>query len=250
MTMTQGTSKEKQAVIAHAELLFTRASETLKGARKQLDDNTAAGALARGHVFELVGYFPQAIECYKAALAIDPELEEAAARLSISQLKAGQFKNSLASAMSLAARNPEFQIRALATNEQVSAMTILGDALVTNDRLNDAIEAYQAARRIAAGAGGAGEDSYAAGRLAQIYLALGEPQKALELAPAYADNPRFHDLSSVMTLGRTSGALLPGIERASLASIVMAADVGRPLMIDHESRLAPLVQGDQSWCAD
>ena len=173
-----------RAVVNHALLLSRRSQETLNQASAKIGDLTAQGAFARGQIFELVGYFDDAAASYQEAIALDHCFDEARARLALAQLKGKQPAKALVTATSLAARNQNLQVLALATDELVSAMTILGDTLVANDRLDDAVHAYEAARVIDAG------DTYAAGRLAELYLAIGEPRKAVSLSSAFSANPR------------------------------------------------------------
>lgn len=228
----------------HARLLSAQSRDTLAKVEGQLADQSAAGALARGKVFELVGYFVEAAHSYVEALSHDKGLAEASARLALALLKSEQRERALSVAMGLAARQSNFKLKALATNEQVSAMTILGDALVANNRLEDAKEAYLAARKIDS------KDSYAAGRLAQIHLAERDYKKALDLRKDFRDNLRFQELNSLLSLGDTSAALLPTFTRESLSHNIASVAVGRPLMVDGEVRCASIVEGAEGWCAD
>jgi tetratricopeptide (TPR) repeat protein len=227
-----------------AGLICRRMTETLQGTSGKLSERSAAGALARGIVFHMASYFEEAIESYKEALALDPALDEAAARLVLAQLKARQYDKALASAMRLSARAPGFELKEMSSNEHTSALTLLGDALAYNGRIDDAIQAYQAARRTSSG------DTFAAGRLAQLYLASGEPKKALEQTKAFAGNPRFRDLSTVLKLGHLSEALLPAFNRASMPDLLMRADPGRPMVVDGAARVAVIAWGDDRWCGE
>lgn len=228
----------------HARLLSSQARETIDKVAGQLSEQSAAGALARGKMFELVGYFPEAVDSYVEALSCDRNNTEASARLALAQLKAEQREKALATATALAARQPAFKFKALVTNEQVSSMTVLGDALVGNGRLEEAKEAYQAARKID------GKDSYAAGRLAELHLANKDFKKALDLRKDFKDNPRFEELNSLMALSDTSDLLLPRFSRESLSLRISAIAVGRPLLVDGMTRFASVVEGDEEWCAD
>lgn len=230
--------------VEHARLLSAQSRDTLSKVDAQLADQSAAGALARGKVFELVGYFAEAANSYVEALSYDRGLAEASGRLALALLKSTQNERALSVAMGLAARQPNFKLGALATDEQVSAMTILGDALVANNRLEDAKEAYVAARKIDS------KDSYAAGRLAQIHLAEKDFKRASELRRDFRDNLRFQELNSLLSLGETSSALLPTVTRESLARNIAGSAVGRPLLVDGEVRCASIVEGDEGWCAD
>jgi tetratricopeptide (TPR) repeat protein len=218
--------------------------ESLDEASKKLNDDSAEGALARGKVFQMAAYFKEAAQCYADALAQDDDLDEAAARLVVAQLKGRQPEKALASAMNIAARKPGFEVKELSSNQVASAMTLLGDALVHNNRPTDAIEAYRAARTESK------RDAFAAGRLAQLLIATGEPKKALEQAKGVAANPRFRDLSRVLALGERNVALLPSFRTGSLIDMIALTDHGRPLFVDGTARSATLAWGDDQWCAD
>lgn len=218
--------------------------ETLKNVGGRLNDHSAAGALARGQVFQLSGYYEDAVESYTEALALDPQLDEAAARLPIAQLLARHPAKALVSAMKLAERNPGFELKEMTSDQHQNAMTILGDALTFNERPKDAIEAYKVARTASK------RDVFAAGRLAQLYLATGEPTKAVEQAKNVGNNPRFGNLARLLSLGQKNAALLP-VSRAGAAIDMLSVTVhGRPLLVEGTARVAPLVWGDDQWCAD
>jgi tetratricopeptide (TPR) repeat protein len=240
-TTPASTKKAAERSTEHAQLLGKRSMETLKAALAEVAKGNAGGALARGRIFELVGYFPEAASSYGDALAVDSESDECTARLAIALLKAGDGKGGLATAMKLAARNPEYRIKALATEEVSSAMTILGDALIGNDRIADAIEAFEAARKIDA------SDTYASGRLAKAYLATNQPDKAIGLAKDLSSNPRFRSLGTVLALGETSRALLPKFGADAFASAARLSDHGRPLLIGPAARVAPLTTDSVGW---
>jgi tetratricopeptide (TPR) repeat protein len=227
-----------------AQLVSQRSAETLKDASARLGENSSEGAFARGNVFELAAYYEQAEESYREALSMDQGNYQAAARLALVQLKGNKSDKALRTASNLAAQNPGLLIRELTTNENVSALTILGDALVSNGRVEDAVEAYQAALKAS------GKDTFAAGRLAQIFLSTGEPKKALDLGKSFASNPRFSTLSSVLALGKTSEALLPRFKRESLVDAIRVAMPGRPLLVDGTPRFAPVVEDGGAWCED
>ncbi|HSE18457.1 MAG TPA: hypothetical protein VLB46_15495 [Pyrinomonadaceae bacterium] len=220
-----------------AELLLKRTTETLQAASRNLTEDSPAGAFARGQVFEIAGYFDQAAESYREA-----GTDEAAARLAIVHIKNSKPEYALNTAMQLAARNPKVSVRELTSNESAGALTILGDALASNNRPEDAVKAYMAARKIDS------KDSFAAGRLAQVYLALGQPAKAVELGDQFANNARFRSLSSVLALGKTNDALLPTIKTENLARVLRVSAPGRPMLLDGEPQLAAILEGSTDWC--
>ncbi|MDB5937228.1 MAG: hypothetical protein JWQ01_4572 [Massilia sp.] len=218
--------------------------KTLEDAKGALTEPNAEGALARGKVFELVGNFEAAIESYSHALLMDEELHLARARLALAQLKNGDFETGLVSAMKLAACQPKFLLQTLATDESVGAMSILGDALVLNGRLEDAEAAYEAARNHNR------SDTYATGRLAQLYLTINQPQKSVELRPQFSSDQRFHELTSVLRLAETSNALLPSYSPEQFIAKLTRAVPGRPLITGDHVRQAELMKRDDGWCAD
>src|SRR5687767_13187722 len=122
-------------------MLARRARQTIKEASGKLGDKSAAGAIARGKVYELVGYFPEAVECYSEALGLDARSDEARVRLAIARLKGGDAAGGLAAIVPLAKANPKFRFQALATDEVSGPLTILGDALLANGRRREAAEA-------------------------------------------------------------------------------------------------------------
>lgn len=230
--------------VQQAELLSKYAQETLRQVQGSLGEQSAVGAVARGKVFELVGYFEDAIASYSQAMALEHTNDEAAARLALSEIKARRPQQALASATALATRAPKFTLKALATDEHISAMTILGDALLLNDRLEDAVQAYNTARQINS------TDSYAAGRLAQVFLALGDSAKAMQMSTAINGNPRFAGVASLLSLGQSSAGLLRIVNRASVVAAVAGSAAGRPFVVDATVRTSRPVLGCEEWCAE
>lgn len=227
-----------------AASLATHLTSTLEAARAASGENSAVGALARGRIFQLAGYLPQALESYAAAIGQDAQLDEASARLVIVEIMMGRFDSALAHATKLATRNPGFEFKEGSSNQTVSAMTLFGDALAAEGRTKEAIEAYMAARSRHP------NDTFAAGRLAQLYLATGEPKQAQLHAEAIAGNPRFADLSRMLALGAKSEAFVASLGREGLAGMLRVSMPGRPLLIDNEVRVAPITHGCERWCAE
>ena len=240
--MARRTQTSSDAELATS--LSKHLTQTLQDASKSLNEDSPQGALARGIVFQLAGYYVEAAESYAAAAANNGDMKEAGARQIVAQLKARQFEKGLSYAMTFAAQDPDFELKELTSNQVASAMTLLGDALAHNERPSDAIEAYKAARASSK------RDAFAAGRLAQLYLATGEPKKAVELTKDVAANPRFRSLSRVLSLGTRSAALLPAFQRGSVSALIAVSDHGRPLFVDGTPRSASLTWGNDQWCAD
>lgn len=236
--------KNNSSAAELARSLAAHLTDTLKDAGTQLDEQSAKGAVARGKVFQLCGYLENAVESYADALAFDPEMDEAAFRLTRSQLLFRQPERALATAMKLAQRSPDFDLKEMTSDLYINAMTLLGDALVFNNRPADAIEAYKIARTSSK------KDAFAAGRLAQVYLTTGEPKKAIEQAKNLGKSPRFRSLANVLALGERNAALLPAFEPTSPADLVGVVPVGRPLMVDSVPRQASVDWSNNEWCAD
>ena len=217
---------------------------TLEASVAKVDDQSDAGALARGRIFQLAGYYSEATANYIEALRVDPAADEAAARLVVVKMILGHFDEALGVATTLASRNSKFEYKESSSDQVVSAMTLLGDALAAVDRPNDAIEAYTAARESNP------RDTFAAGRLAQLYLATGEPKRAVDQAEAISSNTRFAALARTLARGAERALFLPAIRPDGLAGMLRVSMPGRPVLVDDEARVAPLLTGCDAWCAN
>lgn len=217
-------------------------------AKNALDASAAAGGdsatalLARGKAFQLASYFEEAAQSFEAAVAIDPNLSEARARLAVVQMRASQPQRALATAMDLAQSEPSFLLHELTSSQAMSAMTILGDALSLNGRVEDALEAYRNAVKRSP------KDMFAAGRLAQAYLSLGDAKSAFEQADKIANNPRFHSLTRLLRLGNETLAVLPR-QNGNMAALLAVSAHGRPMIVNDHASTAPLVFAPTGWCA-
>jgi tetratricopeptide (TPR) repeat protein len=243
MKGTEAMSQMSQSEdVSHAEMLRRRTAQTLEEITPSISKSDAAGAIARGKMYELVGFFSAAASAYNEALVYESGSHEALARLAITELKAGRTAQGLKTATDLAARAPEFEVSELAGIQTVSSMTILGDALLLSNRVNDAQVAYEQARRINA------DDGYASVRLAQLRLMEGDVDGAVELRPAFASDPKFGSLATSLNLAKTSPSLVPSISEATIVADIKRFLPGRPVSIDKEIRLADPVVGDDRWC--
>ncbi len=205
------------------------------------DTSSSLGALARGRTLALAAYNQEAITSYQEAVKRDPSMYEAQARLTVLQIRTGQKEAALATAKRLVEQKPTFELQEMTSEERVSAYTLLGNALLLNGLTDDAIQAYLAALRTSV------SETTAAARLAQVYIAIGKGEQALELADSFANNPRFREFSAHLQLVKAGQATMPHIDISHLELDVH----GRPLSVAEEgARLAPVVQGDTSWCAD
>lgn len=218
--------------------------ETINSTNKELTEGGADASLAAGKIYALGAYHEEAIACFHDALKASAKLHEAAARLGILQIRTGRNLEALKTLSELAKRAPDYAMPEMASDEVVSVYTLLGNALLVNRRYDQAIAAYEKAGEVCP------RDTSAAARLAQLHIASGNQDAAVELAPRFADNPRFASLSATLFLTRDSKLTLPAIGiDAFIASA--ALDVhGRPVIVNESARVAALVTGDDSWCAD
>lgn len=242
--MTQQKQKDSRWEIDVTRTMAKRLGQSVSEDSSKVADSSSAGALARGRLFALSSYHDRAIESYRESLALDPTQHEAAARLVLLYIRTGQPSLALATAMKLAADAPKYELREMTSEEKISVFTLLGNALVQNDRIDDAIQAYEVAQRTSKA------DTTAPARLAQLYLATGQPKKAIEQTEAFAGNPRFRDLASVLILGKTNAALLPAFRRDRLIDALALSDHGRPLTLGNTVRVAPAIADEGAWCGD
>lgn len=225
-----------------ASSLIKELTQTLTEVTPKIGRDDADAALARGKVFQIALYYVEAIESFQCALALNPRLDEAKARLAVVQARAFHVENALATAMDLAQTNPGYEFKELTSDLTMSAMTLLGDILVKNDRVVDAIEAYKvAATRYK-------NDAFAAGRLAQAYLVTGEPQLAIKELANIAANPRFRPVERLLSLGRDAAALLPRFAPDAMQALVAVSEHGRPMVVGDTMYVAPLVADTSDWC--
>ncbi|MDJ0724910.1 MAG: tetratricopeptide repeat protein [Prochloraceae cyanobacterium] len=200
---------EKQE-LSLAERLSESIISSLQQSSSLLNEKTVEGALARAKIFGFAGFYTKGIDSLTEALALDHNCHEASARLIIHQILSKRSEAALATATKLASQAPNFILKETTTGESISTFTLLGDALVQNNRIEDAIKAYETAKKVAP------NDTTSAAKLAQAYIATGNSTKALEQADIFQDNPRFQDLQAVLRLGNRDEALLPVVDKATL----------------------------------
>jgi predicted Zn-dependent protease len=226
-----------------ANSLMNELQKTLAEAGEKINGDDAEAALARGKIFQLSAYLNEAIASFQSALAHDSRLDEARARLAVVQSLAHQPENALATAMELAQGNPGFELKEMTSDRSMTAMTLLGDVLVANNRVDDAMEAYKVA------ANRYNNDTFAAGRLAQAYLVSGKSQKAIEQLPNFKSNPRFQSLHKILNLSQATDAVLPKYSPNDMRSFLAVAAHGRPMVVGGTGHIAPLEIGPSDWCA-
>jgi len=146
----------------------------------------------------------EARELLGAALARDSELHEARALLAVAELHSGASEDGLETAVGLAFRAPDFTFKTR-LGLPTSAQTVLGDALFQNNRIDDAIAAYERAIRIEQ------HDQHALRRLASLYLAHGQASKAPGLLNRIEVTDETRTLVAALRLAANDPSRLPSI---------------------------------------
>lgn len=228
---------------ALAKSLAKHLIASLGAAADVAGERSANGALARGRIYLVARYFAEAAQSFAEALEKDPKMDEAAARLISVRMNQGRYEEALSLAIELASRNPTFEFKENTSDQVVSAMTLLGGALTAVGRTQDAIEAYLVARKSNP------KDTFAAGRLAQIYIATGQPKLALQESKAVARNTRYAALARELARGAENALFLPSIRTGELRDLVGVADPGRPVIVEGRARVASLIDGCDAWCS-
>jgi tetratricopeptide (TPR) repeat protein len=160
----------------------------------------AAGKLA----MTTPGRLAEAREFLSEALTRAPELHEARAFLALSELQSGLCETGLETAVSLAFTAPDFAFKTR-LGAPTSAQTVLGDALFVNERIPEAISAYERAIRVEAG------DQHATRRLASLYLTSGRVSDAVGLLGRIEETDDSRMLVSALRLAANDPNRLPSI---------------------------------------
>jgi len=226
-----------------AKSLAKHLMATLEAATDLAAERSADGALARGRIYQLAGYYAEAAENFLGALEKGPKLDEAAARLVNVRMSQSRYQEALALAVELASRSPTFEYKESSSDQVVCAMTLLGDTLTAVGRTQDAIQAYSIARKSNP------EDTFAAGRLAQHYIATGQPELALQESKAVARNTRYAALARELSRGLENPLFMPSIRTDDLRGLLAVSAVGRPVMVEGNARVASVISGCDDWCA-
>lgn len=226
-----------------AEEIFKHSEATLQDVKKHLKETSYEGAMARGKLFELVGHFESAIESYKDAVRLNEKNSLAKCRLALSQIKAGHLEAALNTASEVAKAEPFFEVPALSSNDNIPALTILGDALCVNQRFEEALKTYLTVSEKGKA------DSYTQGRLAQLYILTGQEEKAIKLADKISASVRFSSLGNILSTTNVNITKLSGISRATLVESIMIDVHGRPLVSGDEIKVARMENHDTGWCS-
>jgi Flp pilus assembly protein TadD len=198
----------------------------------------AYAPVALGQMFEFAKLDEKAGAEYAKALDDKDQKValEALARYVITLLKRDRRSEALSAAEQLATIEPEYTVTSVISGETYSSMTLLGEALFLNERLDDAEKAYIAALKILP------KDPFVSGRLAWLYLATAKPKEAVNLSAAAAKSSRYQDLTNTLALVK-SGMIVGHIDPQTAVGRVAAVMVGRPFWVGG-SRTASLVERD------
>lgn len=228
-----------------AKLVAKNVTDALSDVNENLDAGGAIGAIAQGKIFEITKHNEWAVKSYELAYNMDANNLEALARLVVANIHVGKFDDALERAVQLAAFDKTFTIRSLCQGEDYTACTLLAEALLLNDRIEEARNAYQMALDLNSG------DIVSAGRLAQISLAKGEIQQAVDGAKLTQNSPRFKQLRAMATLAENQNTILPVLQLDTIKRLAGTASsaVGRPLTVEG-SRVRASVTGATGWLAD
>jgi tetratricopeptide (TPR) repeat protein len=151
----------------------------------------------------------KAVDFYERVIRADPNFHEASARLAVNLIRSGRKAEALRVATDLVSRVPDFRFKTINGTLDISAMTILGDALRVNGDVDGAIEAYLQALQLEP------DDLHSAARLVELYLIQGQPERALALEPKLDDT--FNgDLKAILRLVGNQRSLLPAVTRLRL----------------------------------
>lgn len=219
--------------------LAKRLSAALADAASRAETETADGALARGIIYSFGAFHDLAEQQLRQALAIDPSQFDAAARLVLVQLRAGETAAALETAVGLASKAPDYAMEEITTGGRIGAYSLLGLALIASKRDAEAIRAFDTAVEAS------GEDSIAWAYLAQLQPGSADKRSGNGVA---GRSPRFAALGSLLD----AAAIKPGIFSPAAVAAVSRFDQvavhGRPLMVAGAAEVATLVDGD-GWSA-
>jgi len=161
--------------------------------------------LAAGKIREIEQIFPLAKRDYLAILKAYPTALEAQARLALVSLKMGNLAEGLAIARQLVDENKDFRFKDI-SGRPTSALTVLGDAYRLNGDLHQAKRAYQGAIELQP------NDSYSAGKLAQILLNENNVNEASALVDRFLDDTELESFKTTIRLLNKDVNRLPAIK--------------------------------------
>jgi tetratricopeptide (TPR) repeat protein len=248
--MKKGSGDKRQSVdastLTSVQERARRIMQTVEEASASVELATAEGALARGKIFEISGLRGRAAEQYERAYQLDNSSTEILYRLTLALLKAGKVKEALDASLNLVDKDPKFSTQALCSEEVVSSLSLLGDALIVNDKEEDAVKVFEQALE------NDPKETYAAGRLAQILLYQGNSEAARPLLGLVEQSARFADVAFLLRLA--SGALsqtVTGVVRIQSLkdAIRVSSHAGRPLFVDGVQLTSELTNAPE-WGAE
>lgn len=200
----------------HAGELAAKAIHAYSGQCSGKEDDPAVLLAAGKLAMTTPDRLAEACQLLGAALARDPELHEARAFLALAELQSGSAEAGLETAVGLAFRAPDFTFKTR-LGLPTSAQTVLGDALFQNNRIDEAIAAYERAIRVQA------HDQHAVRRLASLYLAKGQASNASGLLNRIEVTDETRTLVSAVRLAANDASRLPSI--SGIASTIYCVPV-------------------------
>jgi tetratricopeptide (TPR) repeat protein len=205
----KGASGQSAAELAGQIVNAVRAlQEGLRG-----DAQSGAARLAAGKVYEIDNSLELAADFYARAGGDDVSFDEATARLAIVQLKMRRNERALETASGLIERAPEFTFRSMIKNKPLSALTVLGEALLANGLTEQATAAFRRALALQPG------DTQAAARLCLLLVEEGKTDEASKaLGQVEPNSGLFTVLNSAVSLASNDPSLLPSASRTALSS--------------------------------
>lgn len=204
-----------ETILERAQVVINAIAEQVEIVKKK--PSHADGLVASGKIYEFSNELSVAISFYQQALGKAHQNPEAWARLALAKLKFGLLKEGLNDAIQLSNYEPGFRFLTLCKTP-TSSMTVLGEALRLNDFTDKAMEAYHKAAEIEP------KDLYAHGRRAELLLAAGHLEEAVELLDYIPKTGRFDNLISALKLSKNDPKLLPAISAIKLH--IMSANEG------------------------
>ncbi len=131
--------------------------------------------LAAGKIQEIEQNFPVAVRWYERALGVNPDCNEASARIAFVLLKQDKNVKALNIATELTSKAPTFIFKSLMLNHPMSSYTVLGNALIANGHEDGARAAFHRALTIEPG------DTFSSGNLGALLLKEGRIEEAASI---------------------------------------------------------------------
>ena len=169
--------------------------------------------LAAGKLFEIANELRSAETAYRRAVAVDPELQEAQARLLVVLGKQRRLEEATRIGHELLLRNPNAVFKSLVYEGPLSLCTLLGDLYRLSGKPSVAASMYREGARLEGGA------PYAVNQAILSLTQDGQGREAARFAGEHAGTWQSELLASLVRLSQQGDNRLPAIrEAAFLAS--------------------------------